>query len=242
MQHRIGVFDSGVGGLTTLAKIKQFLPDEEYFYIGDHANNPYGEKTTDELIATSTNVVRHLEQHGVELVVIACNTATTRCIAELRQRFPRIQFVGTEPAIKLVHDQGFKHALLLATPNTIKSDQVSRLMKKYATERQIDLFPCDGLAKTIEDELVNLLDEPEVIWQQPHIPHNIVQSNKVAKCLDDLLENIERPMHYDAIILGCTHYVYLKPLLAQKFPQATLLDGNTGAAKRVRSLLYGDNN
>ncbi len=283
MQHRIGVFDSGVGGLTTLSEIKRLLPNEEYFYIGDHANNPYGEKTATELTAVTIDVVRRLERRGVELVVIACNTATTRCIQELRKLFPEIIFVGTEPAVKLARDQGFERTLLLATPNTTKSTQVANLIQKYSTEKGIEIFPCEGLARTVEDELAELLQQAEPAWRPSELSNvaeiqNVglgfrhaadqIQQNqtawekiarlgetqrttdgfnklwklgdlkKVQACLDNLVDKIEKPEQYDAVILGCTHYIYLRPIIQQKFPQATLLDGNRGVARRVRNLLY----
>lgn len=283
MQHRIGVFDSGVGGLTTLTEIKRLLPNEEYFYIGDHANNPYGEKTATELAAVTIDVVRRLERRGVELVVIACNTATTRCIQELRKLFPEIIFVGTEPAVKLACDQGFEKILLLATPNTTKSTQVANLIQKYSTGKEVELFPCEGLAHIVENELAELLQQNEPAWCPPELSNvaevqNVglrfrhaadqIQQNqtawekitrlsktpqtvndlehlgklenlgKVQTCLDNLVDKIERPEQYDAVILGCTHYVYLRPMIQQKFPQATLLDGNYGVARRVRNLLY----
>lgn len=284
MKHRIGVFDSGVGGLTTLTEIKRLLPNEEYFYIGDHANNPYGEKTAEELTTVTVNVVRRLKRRGVELVVVACNTATTRCIRELRRLFPEITFVGTEPAIKLACDRGFEKILLLATPNTTKSSQVADLIQKYSTGKEVKLFPCEGLARIVEDELAGLLQQQnEPAWcplelcdvaevqnaglrfrhAADQVRQNQTAWEKIARlgetqqtttdlnnsqalgdckrmqtCLDGLVDKIERLEQYDAVILGCTHYVYLRPMIQRKFPQATLLDGNYGVARRVQSLLY----
>lgn len=116
MATKIGIFDSGSGGLSTLAAIRELSPDAEYYYIGDVAHCPYGTKTPAELLEITSAVVSRLQNWGAQIIVIACNTATTRCIHQLRQRFPDITFVGTEPALKVAHDCNFRHPLLLCTP------------------------------------------------------------------------------------------------------------------------------
>ena len=98
---KIGLFDSGVGGTTILSAIQKFLPNEEYKYIADSKNCPYGEKSDQELEAIVTANTDSLIGWGSEVIVVACNTATTRCISYLRDKYPTIHFVGTEPAIKL---------------------------------------------------------------------------------------------------------------------------------------------
>lgn len=115
---KIGVFDSGNGGYTTLGAIRSLLPENEYYYIGDHKNCPYGTKTQAELIEITTHIAQRLASWGAEMIVIACNTATTRCIRALRQRFPDIIFVGTEPAIKLACDADCQEILLPASKSS----------------------------------------------------------------------------------------------------------------------------
>ncbi len=128
VKSKIGVFDSGVGGRSTLATLENLLPEYEYLYRADNRHATYGGLAQDELLAATTAICRDLIAEGVRLIVIACNTATTRCIHELRRRFPEVTFVGMEPALKLACDHGAQKILLLATPNTAASRQVQRLV------------------------------------------------------------------------------------------------------------------
>ena len=128
MNKKIGIFDSGIGGLTTLKEIQKLLPNEEYIYYADSKNNPYGEKSEEELNNIVTNIVELLLKEDVKLIVIACNTATTRCIKLLREKYPQMIFVGTEPAIKVACDKNYKNTIVMATPNTTASERVKELI------------------------------------------------------------------------------------------------------------------
>ena len=101
MKKIIGVFDSGIGGLTILDELKNILPNENYFYFGDSKNNPYGQKTDEELEKIVDEIVKDLIKRGAKIIVVACNTATAKCIESLRKKFPEMIFVGTEPAVKI---------------------------------------------------------------------------------------------------------------------------------------------
>ena len=208
---KIGVFDSGKGGETVLAAIKELLPNEEYFYIGDSKNCPYGEKSDEELMQIVRGHVETLKKWGARIIVIACNTATTRCIAKLRNEYSELKFVGTEPAIKLAAGTGAKRILVMATPGTIASERTARLMKEYQQKKQkIRLLACPGLADAIE-------------------------ANKgVKEKLMELLSKIPEP---EVVVLGCTHYSLIKPEIQEFFPEAKLIDGNKGVAKRVEELI-----
>lgn len=213
---KIGVFDSGIGGTTVLNEIKKLLPNEEYYYIADSKNCPYGEKTDDELIKIVTKNTEELKEWGAKIIVIACNTATTRCIDYLRQHFPDLKFVGTEPAIKLATNTDAKNILVLATPGTIASERTKSLLKVNQKEGQeVTLLPCPGLADTIEE---NLNKNPA----------------KITKKLTELLDGQLTP---DIIVLGCTHYSLIKNKINSFFPTATLIDGNLGVAKEVEKTL-----
>ena len=204
---KIGVFDSGKGGTTVLAAIKKKLPNEEYYYIGDTKNCPYGEKTEDELMEIVTKHVDFLKDWGAKIIVIACNTATTRCIEKLRIRYPDLQFVGTEPAIKLAAESGANKILVMATPGTIESERTARLMADYRQARQkIRLLSCPGLADAIEAD------------------------KGIEEKLTELLDKIPEP---EVIVLGCTHYSLIKSKIQKFFERAKLIDGNEGVAKRV---------
>ena len=208
---KIGAFDSGKGGTTVLAAVKKELPDEEYYFIADSKNCPYGNKTKEELLEITSDIVKELEEWGARIVIIACNTATTNCIDDLRARFPRLKFVGTEPAIKLAVESGAKKILVLATPGTVKAERtISLLEQNQKAGQEIDLLACPGLAEAIEHD------------------------ENVDKVLDGLLNGVDE---YDCVVLGCTHYPLIKDKIQRYFPNASLIDGNDGVAKKVKELL-----
>ena len=214
---KIGVFDSGIGGTTVLKEIKKLLPNEEYYYIADSKNCPYGEKTDKELFPIVKNNVDTLKKWGARIIVIACNTATTRCIKMLRETYPELIFVGTEPAIKLAAQTGKKNILVLATPGTLQSEQTAKLLNENQQPNQIiNLLPCPGLADCIETNLGK---------------NETLIDNK----LDELLS--EQKNNYDVIVLGCTHYPLIKAKIQKKFPTALLIDGGEGVAKQVKRLI-----
>lgn len=208
---KIGLFDSGKGGTTILAAIKELLPQEKYYFIADSDNCPYGEKTDEELTEIVQKNVDELKDWGAEIVVIACNTATTRCIKMLREKYPELKFVGTEPAIKLAAKSDAKKILVMATPGTVEAERTLQLVKENRQNGQeIELLACPGLADAIE------------------------KNEGVTEVLDGLLANIDEP---DLVVLGCTHYSLIKDKIQKYFPQAKLIDGNDGVARRVRNLM-----
>ncbi|MBR2753719.1 glutamate racemase [Candidatus Saccharibacteria bacterium] len=209
---KIGVFDSGKGGTLILNEIKKLLPNEDYLYIGDSKNCPYGEKTDEELMAIVKGIVDRFVKWGAKLIVIACNTATTRCISQLRKDYPNIQFVGTEPAIKLAAKSDARKILVMATPGTIDSERTARLLEENKKDNQvIDLLACNGLADVIET------------------------NGDVDKKLRGLLNDSQKD--YDKIVLGCTHYSLVKANIQKFFPAAELIDGNKAVANRVKKLI-----
>ncbi len=257
MATKIGIFDSGSGGLSTLAAIRELSPDAEYYYIGDVAHCPYGTKTPAELLEITSAVVSRLQNWGAQIIVIACNTATTRCIHQLRQRFPDITFVGTEPALKVAHDCNFRHPLLLCTPATARANSVKRLVTQnypnsplfiganspypptaQTTTNQVTILPCVGLADTVE----NMLANPKEVQLSPqdslpdfHVPTTATPT--INTKLQDLFNNLP-DNQFDCVVLGCTHYVLIAGLIQQFFPHAKLIDGNTGVAKYVQHILH----
>lgn len=213
---KIGVFDSGIGGTTILDAIKKLLPNEEYFYIADSKNCPYGEKSDTELYKIVRTNVDELKKWGAKIIVIACNTATTKCITKLRQDYPELKFIGTEPAIKLAVTTNTKNILVMATPGTIESERTKALLKEnQKPDQRIQLLACPGLADTIEFNLDK-------------------NNSKITQKLDELLEDTDRD--YGAVVLGCTHYSLIKPMIQKYFPTAKLIDGNEGITKRVNAI------
>lgn len=257
MTTKIGIFDSGSGGFSTLAAIRELLPDAEYYYIGDVVHCPYGTKTPAELLKVTSSVVSRLQNWGAQIIVIACNTATTRCIHQLRQRFPNITFVGTEPALKVAQDCNFRHPLLLCTPATARANSVKRLVVQnypnsplfigadspypptaQTATNQVTILPCVGLADTVENALVNPKEvqlSPQGSLPDFHVPTTATPT--INTKLQDLLSQLPNTQ-FDCIVLGCTHYVLIADLIQQFFPHAKLIDGNTGVAKYIHHLLH----
>lgn len=219
MNKKIGIFDSGIGGLTTLEEIRRILPNEDYIFYADSKNNPYGEKSIDELNTITKNIVNKLLAKDVKLIVIACNTATTQCINYLRKEFPSMIFVGTEPAIKVACDNNYKNTLVMATPGTISSNRTHELIDNNKKEYEnIYLVPCDRLANAIERN-----DEKDI---------DLILHDNLDK-----FKNIK----IDAVVLGCTHYPIIKDKIQTFFPNSILIDGNIGVAKRVKNQLEENN-
>lgn len=220
MNKKIGVLDSGIGGTTVLDKMVELLPNEEYIYYADTKNNPYGEKSEEELYKIVRNIVTFLiDEKNCKIIVLACNTATTKCMKKLRKEFPEMLFVGTVPAVKVACDNHYKHTLVLATPATIDSERMTELVQDNKKENQeINLYPCPGLADAIEKQ------EEDKITQ---ILEKIKRKTKAKKI--------------DSIVLGCTHYPLIKDKIKKYFPKAALLDGSSGVAKEVKRQLENHN-
>ena len=215
---KIGMFDSGIGGLNTLEVVKKYLPNEDIIYYQDTAHNPYGEKTDEELEKITTNIVNFLINNGVKEIIIACNTATTRCIKKLREKYKDIIFIGTEPAIKLAIDKGYKNILILATPATTKSTRLQELIDKYQTDQKIYKVAAPGLADAIEQN----------------------NKNEINELLNKYL-NEYKDKNIDAVVLGCTHYSYVEKEILSILNKATLLDGNDGVARQAKKMLENNN-
>lgn len=208
----IGVFDSGIGGLNILKELQKLLPDRDFIYYGDSKNCPYGEKSDSELMAITTSIVMHLKERGCKIIVIACNTATTRCMKKLRKKFSELIFVGTVPAIKVACDRDSKNTLVMATPATIDSERTEELVRDYKRDDQeIYLVPCEGLASAIEHK-------------------NYFDIRKIIKNIHEEYKD----KNIDAIVLGCTHYPNAKKQIEEFFPNVPLLDGANGVARETK--------
>ena len=217
-KQKIGIFDSGLGGLSILKELRKLLPNEDYLFYEDSINNPYGEKTIDELIDITSNIVDYLLENDCKIIVIACNTATTCCMKKLRKKYPDVLFVGTVPAIKVAHDRGFKYTILLSTPNTMKSKRVDELMNDFVMEDQVLLnISGENLANLIEDNKVNEID----------------------LLLERLLSDYKDKA--DSVVLGCTHYPLSKDRIQKILPNSILLDSSFGASKEVKRQLENHN-
>ena len=215
---KIGLFDSGIGGTTILEAIQKILPNEEYKYIADSKNCPYGEKSDVELKTIVDKNTKELESWGAKIIVIACNTATTKCISYLRDKYPKIKFVGTEPAIKLAAATNAKNILVMATPGTVNSERTKSLLEKNQKSNQnIKLLACPGLAEVIEQNYNSKNFEP------------------IKNCLQNLFKNLD--ISPEIIVLGCTHYSLIKNQIQTFFKNAKLIDGNNSFALQTKNLV-----
>lgn len=212
----IGVFDSGLGGISVLAEIHKQLPHEDLLYIGDSIHNPYGTKSEEELLSLCLAICDELMEANVKMIVIACNTATSACVNTLRKKYP-IDIVGMEPALKVAADQDPKQSIAVwATDFTLKEKKFADLMDRFKDSHTIYKVPSPQLVRLVEED--RLSDE-----------------EAVDQALED---SLARSHQADSIVLGCTHFVFYKEHLKKKLPNTiSILDGNEGTAHHVRYLL-----
>jgi glutamate racemase len=191
----IGIFDSGVGGISVLRAIRRQMPEESIRYFGDQGHVPYGSRSMEQIQDFSEAITRFLLEQGAKLIVVACNTASAAALTSLRGKFPNIQFVGMEPAVKPAaeHTQTGKVGVL-ATPATFQGALYASVVDRFASG--VELFPetCPGLVQQIEQ---GNLDGEE--------PRKILE--------DALLPMLEK--NIDTVVLGCTHYPFVIPLIQQ---------------------------
>lgn len=212
---KIGVFDSGIGGLNILEELKKLLPNEDFLYFGDSSNCPYGTKSQEDLMKIVSRIVEYFRDNDCKVVVIACNTATTRCMKSLREIYPDMIFVGTVPAVKMACDNNCHDTLVLATEGTIASERVHELiLDNKNDDQEIYLVACNGLAEAIEEKNNELIDS--------------ILYNTLKEYLDYSI---------DSIVLGCTHYPWAKENISKLFPNAKLFDGSLGVAREVKRQL-----
>ena len=210
----IGIFDSGVGGVSVLRDLTRLLPHERFVYYGDNKNAPYGTRSEEEIRALSLDVANWLLSRDVKAMLVACNTATSAAIQTLRERLS-IPVVGMEPALKPAYEL---HAdgkiLVLATPATLRQAKFHRLYERYG-EHAVAL-PCPELVEFVESGRCEG-DEIDAYLARRFAD---VQGEKLA-----------------AAVLGCTHFSFLKKALGRALPGVPLLDGNEGSARRLEYLL-----
>ncbi len=213
----IGVFDSGIGGTSILREIVKLLPSEDFIYLADSANAPYGQKSSETIIDLCKKNVEFLLEKDCKLIVVACNTATTNAISILRETYD-VPFIGIEPAIKPAALQTqTKKVGVLATKGTLSSALFNSTSKLYASGIKVFEQEGTGLVKLIESGLA--------------------KSNEVR----NLLEQFLRPMlkeGIDCLVLGCTHYPYLIPALKEILPNnVKIVDSGLAVAQQTKSVL-----
>ncbi|MDH2916723.1 MAG: glutamate racemase [Gallionella sp.] len=210
----IGVFDSGVGGLSVLHHIRQILPHERLIYVADSGHVPYGDKSQSYIEQRSQTLTRFLIAQGADAVVIACNTATAAAVASLRSQFS-IPIVGMEPAVKPAVAATKSGVVgVLATIGTLESARFAALLEKYAGEVEIVTQGCPGLVEQVEQGELNSARTRELI----------------ARYTAPLLAR-----GADTLILGCTHYPFLAPLIREVAGNhITLVDTGEAVARQLQ--------
>ncbi len=208
----IGIFDSGVGGISVLGEIAGLMPHEKLWYYGDTAYAPYGTKPVEAVLNRSMEIVRNMLDLPVKAIVIACNTASSIAAPEIRASID-LPVIAMEPALKpasMMRHGG--RILVLATPNTLKLPKFQRLYELYG-EGAIPV-PCPGLMELVEEGRDDLARD----------------------YLKDLFARYEPGV--DAVVLGCTHYVFLKKMATELLPEGTMVvDGNLGTARQLKRVL-----
>ncbi len=213
----IAVFDSGVGGISVLAELMRRMPAESFLYFGDTANAPYGSRSEDEVCALTHRHIGGLLAEGAKAAVVACNTATGAAIASLRETYPDIPVIGIEPAVKPAVE-AFPHGriLVLATPVTLASGKFHRLTERFSGEAEVLPVPCRKLARMIEDGVLS---------------GNVLESY--------LHEELDGPLSHsaDAVVLGCTHYPFVRKAISRVTGGLPLFDGGPGTARETERRL-----
>jgi len=214
----IAVFDSGVGGLSVLAEIQHLLPNESLLYFGDCGHIPYGEKTPEFIRQRCSVMAGFFREQGAKALVIACNTATVAGVGDLRRDFPDWPIVGMEPAVKPAAAATRSGVVgVLATTGTLQSAKFAALLDRFATDVRVITQPCPGLVERIESGDL----------------HSAELRALLRHYVDPLLAS-----GCDTIILGCTHYPFLKPMLKSMIPESiSLIDTGAAVARQLQRLL-----
>lgn len=216
----IGVFDSGIGGLTVLREIVRQSPERDTLYLADSARCPYGQRSQAEICSLSESIARYLLDRGACCVVVACNTASAAALAHLRARFPGVPFVGMVPAVKPAVAMTRSGTVgVLATPTTLRGQLLSDVIQRFAGGVRVLTQACPGLVERIE---AGDLESPDT-------------EALVRRYLEPLLAQ-----GADAIVLGCTHYPFLVPLIQRVAgPGVQLVDPSAAVARQVGRVLEG---
>lgn len=215
LKNTIAVFDSGVGGISVLKEMTALLPHEHFYFYGDSAHAPYGEKTVKEIRDLTIEIVNDMINKGAKAIVLACNTATSAA-AEILRNIYTVPIIGVEPALKPA-TQADRHnrILVMATKNTLELEKFQKLADTYGKGIEIIPLACTGLAQCIEEG--HLDDE---------ILHQLLHS-----LLDEYVGNI------DSVVLGCTHYPHIKDQILAILGDIPCFDGALGTARQLKNKL-----
>jgi glutamate racemase len=218
IEKSVGVLDSGVGGISILRALVEFMPYENFMYFGDSANAPYGEKTREEIAGLTVRNVATLLEKGCKAIVVACNTATAAAIVSLREKYPDVPMIGLEPALKpAVLYKENSRIIVMATPFTLESQKFNELKSRYQDQAEIISLPCP--------EIVNFVERQEMY--SPQLLHYLRQKFKPYQ-----------RQKIDAIVLGCTHFPFVRRAIQEVAGRDVILyDSALGVGRQVRRQL-----
>ena len=212
----IAVFDSGVGGISVLRHLRRELPQEKFLYFGDSANAPYGTRPLEEIRSLTIAAADMLLRRDVKALVVACNTATSAAIAQLREKYPDKIIIGIEPALKLAADRFPGGTVgVMATPATLREAKFNRLMESCGSRCTTVKLPAPGLVELVEKGMADSEESFALL----------------SKLLGDWTGKL------DALVLGCTHYPFAAATLKEILPGTVLLDGGEGTARETKRRL-----
>ena len=216
--HPIGIFDSGIGGLTVLRAVHQLMPDEPLLYLADQAHVPYGPRRLEEVRHFSETITRYLLHQGANLIVVACNTASAAALKYLRTIFPEIPFVGMEPAVKPAAEHTRSGVVgVLATPATFQGELYASVVERFGQGVKLLQHTCPGLVTQIESGQLETIETRRILEEALH----------------PMLEQ-----GIDTVVLGCTHYPFVIPLIRQiTGPTVRVIDPAPAVARQVQRLL-----
>lgn len=216
--HPLGVFDSGVGGLSVLRAIREQMPAESVIYFGDQGHIPYGPRPMEQIRSFSEAITNFLLEQNAKIIVVACNTASAAALKYLREKFPHVQFVGMEPAVKPAAEYTQTGKVgVLATPATFQGALYASVVERFANGVELFQNTCNGLVQQIE------------------------QGNLDGTETRQILESALLPMlekNIDTVVLGCTHYPFVIPLIQQIVGEGVrVIDPAPAVAKQAQRLL-----
>ena len=213
----IGVFDSGVGGVSVLRELMALMPQEDYYYFGDSANAPYGPRPTAQVRQLSIAAAEHLLEMGAKCLVVACNTATAAAIGVLREQYPNEIIIGIEPALKLAADRHPGGTIgVMATEVTLREEKYAALVRRCQEYSTVIPLPSPGIVELVEADKSTSPEAYELLHKE----------------LDPYVGKL------DALVLGCTHYPFAKDTIQDILgPDVELLHGGPGTAQQTRRKL-----
>ncbi len=212
----VGIFDSGLGGLTIYASIRRLLPGNQMYYLADQAHFPYGNRSNGEIFEVARRAVEKLLKAGCELIVIGCNTVTTTAIGLLRQTYPEICFVGVVPPVKIAAQMSQSGKIaVLATPATCKSQYLDELITRWAPQKTVWKVPCEGLVQAIENG----------------------DRAKARLLLSQTVAPMIRERAIDVLASGCTHFPLVRAEIQDELGITRFIEPGEAVAAQVKRLV-----